>query len=157
MVRVWLTSVDNIDTCKGYGWSDRPTDWPTHWMTELCTQFWVVEFMHLVFTRMPGERYHRRLRSLSLSLCDVFRVLINSLVCRFCTSALGLVLFGFRLKGKYGYLFLKVKTHKRFKRTLFIRTKHNMPIFEVISIMKLQNDTLTTVKRWKTVTNEMAS
>ena len=41
----------------------------------------LVEFiMYLVFTRMPGERYRRRLRSL-LYLCDVFRALINSLVC----------------------------------------------------------------------------
>ena len=39
-----------------------------------------MEFMYLVFTRMPGERYHRRLRSLLLCLCDVFRALITSLV-----------------------------------------------------------------------------
>ena len=39
--------------------------------------------MYLVFTRMPGESYRRRLRSLLLRLCDVFRVLITSLVCRF--------------------------------------------------------------------------
>ena len=36
--------------------------------------------MYLVFTRMPGESYHRRLRSL-LHLCYVFRALINSLEC----------------------------------------------------------------------------
>ena len=53
----------------------------------------LVEFMYLVFTRMPGESYCRRLRSLLLCLCDVFRMLINSLICWFCTSALGLVLF----------------------------------------------------------------
>ena len=53
----------------------------------------LVEFMCLVFTRMPGESYRRRLRSLFLCLCDVFRALINSLVCWFCTSALSLVLF----------------------------------------------------------------
>ena len=39
------------------------------------------EFMYLVFTRMPGESYRRRLRSLLLCLCDVFRALIHSLVC----------------------------------------------------------------------------
>ena len=50
-------------------------------------------FMYLVFTRMPGESYRRRLRSLLLCLCDVFRALINSLVCRYGTDALGLVLF----------------------------------------------------------------
>ena len=31
-----------------------------------------LEFMYLVFTRMPGENYRRRLRSLLLCLCDVF-------------------------------------------------------------------------------------
>ena len=36
------------------------------------------------------ETWHR---SLLLCLCDVFRALINSLVCWFCTSALGLILF----------------------------------------------------------------
>ena len=40
----------------------------------------LVEFMYLVFTRMPGKNYRRRLRSLLLCLCDVRRVLINSLV-----------------------------------------------------------------------------
>ena len=40
------------------------------------------EFMYLVlkFTCMPDESYHRCIRSLFLCLCDVFRVLINSLV-----------------------------------------------------------------------------
>ena len=41
----------------------------------------LVEFMFLAFTCMPGENYRRRLRSLLLSLCFVFRALINSLVC----------------------------------------------------------------------------
>ena len=50
----------------------------------------LVEFMYLVFTRMPGESYRRRLRS--LVLCYMFRALTNSLVCWFWTSALGLVL-----------------------------------------------------------------
>ena len=35
----------------------------------------------------------------------------------------------------------KTDTNKRFKRTLFIRTKHNMRIFEVSPFIKLQNDT----------------
>ena len=38
----------------------------------------LAEFMCLVFTRMPGKSYHRRLRSLLLRL---FRALINSLAC----------------------------------------------------------------------------
>ena len=39
----------------------------------------LVEFLYLVFTRMPGESYRRRLMSLLAYLCDVFRALINSL------------------------------------------------------------------------------
>ena len=42
--------------------------------------------------KVPGESYRRRLRSL-FCLCDILRSLINSLVCRFCTDALFLVLF----------------------------------------------------------------
>ena len=41
----------------------------------------MVKFMYLVFTCMPGESYRRRLRSLLLYLCYVFRALINSFVC----------------------------------------------------------------------------
>ena len=44
--------------------------------------------MYLVFTRMPGESYRRRLRSL---LCYVFRALIN--LCVVSARALGHVLF----------------------------------------------------------------
>ena len=54
--------------------------------------------MYLVFTRVPGENYRRRLGSSLLYLCNVFRALINSIVCWFCTSALGLVLFQIRDK-----------------------------------------------------------
>ena len=41
----------------------------------------LVEFMFLVFTRVPGESYSSRLRSLLLCLRYVLRALINSLVC----------------------------------------------------------------------------
>ena len=42
----------------------------------------LVEFMHLVFTRMPGDSYRGRLRSSFLCSCDVFHgARINSLVC----------------------------------------------------------------------------
>ena len=51
------------------------------------------ELMYPVLTRIPGESYYRRLRSLLLSLRYIFWVLINSLVCWFCRSTLGLVLF----------------------------------------------------------------
>ena len=53
----------------------------------------VVEFMYLEFTRMQSERYCRRDMSLLLRLCDVFRALLNSLVCWFCTGALGPFVF----------------------------------------------------------------
>ena len=46
----------------------------------------LVEFVYLVLTRMPGESYCRRRRSL-LYLCDVFHSIINSLVCWFYWSA----------------------------------------------------------------------
>ena len=39
----------------------------------------LVEFNYLVFTRMPGESYRRRLGSL-LYLCYVFRSLIHPIV-----------------------------------------------------------------------------
>ena len=56
----------------------------------------LVEFIYLVFTRMPGKSYPRRLRSLMLCLCDVFRALINSLVC-WCSRVVPLSdLSGFR-------------------------------------------------------------
>ena len=44
----------------------------------------LVEFVYLVFTRMPGASYRSRLRVFQpvlLYLCYVFRALINSLVC----------------------------------------------------------------------------
>ena len=41
----------------------------------------LVEFMFLAFMRMPGENYHRQLRSLLLYLCYVFQVLINLPLC----------------------------------------------------------------------------
>ena len=44
--------------------------------------------MYLVLTRVPGVSYRRRLRSLMLCLCDVFRALINSLVCWYCPKSL---------------------------------------------------------------------
>ena len=49
----------------------------------------LVEFMYLVFTRMPGDNYQRQLESLLLHLCYIFWVLINSLV------------FWFILRGKH--------------------------------------------------------
>ena len=49
-----------------------------------CTSGSLVEFVYLVFTRMPGESYCRGLRSLLLHLCYVFWALMNSLVCWFC-------------------------------------------------------------------------
>ena len=57
--------------------------------------------MYLVFTRKPGESYRRRLRSLLLYMCDVFRALINSLVCWKCLEVIDLKESreGFRQRG----------------------------------------------------------
>ena len=60
-------------------------------VTVPCTSVPLAEFMYL--TCMPGESYPQWLRSLLLCLCNIFRVLINSLVCWFCARALGLALF----------------------------------------------------------------
>jgi len=54
-----------------------------HWLWEVESDVPLVEFMYLVFTRMPGESYRGQLRSLLLCLFDVFRVLMNSSVCWF--------------------------------------------------------------------------
>ena len=48
--------------------------------------------MYLVFTRMPGESHRRRLWSLLVCLCDVFRALINSLVCLFYGCRVGFLM-----------------------------------------------------------------
>ena len=45
-------------------------------------------------------------------------------------------------RGLHIMMFL-IQTHKMFKITLFIRTKHNMQIFGVKSFIKLQNEHLT--------------
>ena len=42
-----------------------------------CYDVPLVEFMYLVFTRMPGESYRRRLGFLLLCLCYVFRALLS--------------------------------------------------------------------------------
>ena len=52
----------------------------------------MVEFMYLVFARVPGESCRRRLQFWVVR-GDIFGALVNSLVCWFCRSALGLVLF----------------------------------------------------------------
>ena len=43
-----------------------------------------MEFIFFVFTRMPGESYHKRLRILLLRLCEVVRAPINSLFSWLC-------------------------------------------------------------------------
>jgi len=69
----------------------------------------LVEFMYLVFTRMPGESYRRRLRSLLLYLCYLFRVLIYSLVCCFQT-----------MTGIPRFLLFRCM-HARYAESVFIR------------------------------------
>ena len=52
------------------------------WFISALKSSWLplVEFMYVAITRMPGESYRRRLRSLLSCLCDVFLALINSFV-----------------------------------------------------------------------------
>ena len=65
------------------------TQFPMNSVNELCKKKCkneavpLVEFLYLVFTRMPGVSYRRRLRSLLLYLCYVYRALINSPGCWF--------------------------------------------------------------------------
>ena len=44
------------------------------------------------------------------------------------------------IKRRVGLHVDEIPTHKRFKRTLFIRTRQNMHIFGVISFVKLKDD-----------------
>ena len=72
----------------------------------------LVEFMYLVFTRMPGESYRRQLRSLLLYLFRVFRALINSLVCWFRSLEGRLLVFSvLQLCKKYTRLRVQAHTH----------------------------------------------
>ena len=50
--------------------------WTLQYPLEALTE-WLWVYTYLVFTRMPGESYRRRFRSLLLYSCDVFRALIN--------------------------------------------------------------------------------
>ena len=52
---------------------------------------------------------------------------------------------------------MRSKDKNGFKERYLFRTKHNMHIFGVIAFKKLQNDTWTTVKRWKTKKNDTES
>ena len=73
------------------------------WFIGLCT---LVEFMYLVFTRMPGESYRRLLRSLLLYLCYVFRVLTPLLIKHTHTHSLSL-----SLTHTYTYTHTYIYTH----------------------------------------------
>ena len=75
-----LISPGPVNECLTSSWEDSSP--PSSWSRlDSVEDKPLVEFMCLVFTRMPGESYRRRLRSLLLYLCDVFRALIISLVC----------------------------------------------------------------------------
>ena len=51
------------------------------WLSFTMEDVPLVKFVYLVFTRMLGKSYHGRLRSLLFRLCDVFRAMLDSLVC----------------------------------------------------------------------------
>ena len=72
----------------------------------------LVEFMYLVFTRMPGESYRRRLMTLLLYLCCVFRALINSQLC----------------------WFIKIPVSESFLLSIGTRTTYLTPTLTLISI-----------------------
>ena len=55
------------------------------WWMYLWMYLWWSSCTLYLFTRMPGESYRRRLRSLLFYLCYLFQALINSLVCCFQT------------------------------------------------------------------------
>ena len=63
-----------------------------HGCRQTALHFKVVGCVCLAFTPMPDKSYRKRLRFVLLCLFDVIRALINSLVCWFCSGALGLVL-----------------------------------------------------------------
>ena len=52
----------------------------TYWLTIVFFDVPLVEFIYLIFIRIPCKNDCRRLRSLLLCLCDIFHALINSLV-----------------------------------------------------------------------------
>ena len=63
------------------------------WLVEKIVYSGVGVFGGIINTNLSGKSYRRRLGSLLLYLCYVFWALLYSLVCCFCTTALGLVLF----------------------------------------------------------------
>ena len=61
-------------------------------------------------------------------------VLLHLLIC---TAVRAHITFEALYKINY---YRPIQTHRRFKRMLFIRTKHNMQIFSIIPFIKPQND-----------------
>ena len=92
----------------------------------------LMEFMYLVFIRMQGEIYRRRLKSLLLYMCYVFRALIIYLVCWFCTSALGLILFEIfdRTKCLFRYQFCRAAAIRRVSMAgcFLLSNVHKVPV-----------------------------
>ena len=111
---------------KPEGWLGRTAQdghLDSHTALEMCFEdVPMVEFMYLVFTRMPGESYRRRSRFL-LCLCDVFRALINSLVCCLYASALGFVSDCVRKTPAFSASF----------QTVFVKPQHSRPRFRLCS------------------------
>ena len=107
----------------------------------------LVEVRYLVFTHMPGTSYYRQLGSL-LYVRYIFRALINSLVCWFCTSTLGLIWFQMSIKitsglGTAGFiLFSKIsfRNNQTLADVLCVKWVH----FKLQNITGQQN----TLKNW---------
>ena len=66
---------------KPWNWGLRFWNTPLIWyrISNQVEDIPLVEFMSLAFTRMPGESYCRRLRSVLLRLCDVVQALTTPL------------------------------------------------------------------------------
>ena len=90
----------------------------------ICENVPLVEFKYHVFTRLPGESDHRQLRSLFFCLCDVFRALINSLVCLLClwllfvSNVLSLLLIPEQINNNFFFFFFSIIFRKQ-QRTLW--------------------------------------
>ena len=69
---------------------------------------YLLEFMYLAFTCIPGESYYRQLRS-SLCLCNIFQALINSLLCWFWSKGNYWKSWSYNLCKLYCFILTKLK------------------------------------------------
>ena len=92
----------------GYYYAKRATAQRNQVKRVLRMYLWWSSCTLYLLARQTRVTIYKRLRSLLLCLCDVFRALINSLVCWFCTSALGLVLLQIVIINSSFFLFFSL-------------------------------------------------